>query len=171
VLTDNADLAAAVASLRNHGAGTDRYDNVRIGMNGRLDTLQAAILLEKLAIFADELIARQRVADRYEALLRDPVVAPRLRPHVTSTWAQYTVRVPSRDRAVERLAAEGIPTAVYYRKPLHRQTGYSHFSSAPGGLPVTDRLSAEVLSLPMHPYLDELTQERIVDALHRAVRG
>jgi dTDP-4-amino-4,6-dideoxygalactose transaminase len=169
VFTDDDSLAAAISSFRNHGAGTDRYDNVRIGMNGRLDTIQAAILLEKLAIFPDELVARQKVADRYRALLREPTIAPELRDGATSTWAQYTVRVPNRDEVARRLGAEGIPTAVYYRTPLHHQAAYRHFPSAPGGLPVTDRLAADVLSLPMHPYLDEATQDRIVEVLHRAV--
>lgn len=170
VFTNDAELAATVCSLRVHGQGTDKYDNTRIGLNARLDTLQAAILLEKLRIFPDEIAARQRVAERYTAGLQDVATVPRLRPGRTSVWAQYTLRLAGRDAVQAALKADGIPTAVYYAKPLNRQTAYRDCPSAPGGTPVSDRLSAEVLSLPMHAYLDEATQDRIVDAVRRAVR-
>jgi dTDP-4-amino-4,6-dideoxygalactose transaminase len=151
-------------SLRVHGQGEDKYDNVRIGMNARLDTLQAAILLAKLEIFADEIEARQRAAARYDALLADLVTTPFLREEASSTWAQYTVRSPDRDGLRKRLAAAGIPTAVYYSRPLHLQTAYRDFPVADGGCPVAQRAATEVLSLPMHPYLDATTQERIAAA-------
>lgn len=173
VFTDDRELAALLRSLRVHGQGSDKYDNVRIGINGRLDTLQAAILLEKLAIFPEEIGARQRAADRYGELLGDVVTIPRLAAGATSVWAQYTVRLPGRDRdaVAEALRAEGVPTAVYYPLPLHRQTAYRSYPVAGGALPTSDRLSKEVLSLPMHPYLDEATQDRVATALRKAIAG
>ncbi len=169
VFTDDAGLAEIVRSLRVHGKGKDKYDNVRIGMNARLDTLQAAVLLEKLAIFPDEIAARQRVGARYNALLADVATVPALTDGVTSVWAQYTIRVPERDRVADSLKDAGIPTAVYYPVPLHRQTAYANYPVAENGLPVSETLSEEVLSLPMHPYLDEATQDRIVAAVKAAV--
>jgi dTDP-4-amino-4,6-dideoxygalactose transaminase len=170
VFTDDDELAGTMRSLRVHGQGRDKYDNVRIGLNARLDTLQAAILLEKLAIFTDELAARQAVADRYE-VLRGVVQVPRVIAAATSAWAQYTVRVErvGRDALAARLEAEGIPTAIYYPTPLHRQSAYRHYPVAGGALPVAEKLSREVLSLPMHPYLEPETQAQIVDAVGRAM--
>ena len=166
LLTDDAELAAVLKSLRGHGQGVDKYDNVRIGMNSRLDTLQAAILNCKLDIFADEIEQRQVVAARYTEALGNRVITPTVPSDSISVWAQYSVRISNEDRddAAARLKASGIPTAVYYPKPLHRQTAYRHFPAA-GELVVSDRLSTEVLSLPMHPYLDEAVQARIVAAL------
>ena len=165
------ETAAIIRSLVNHGYGTERYDNVRIGMNGRLDSLQAAILIEKLAIFADELDARDRIAKRYNELLGDVVIVPRTPEGLRSTWAQYTVRAPGHDRAaiLAGLQELGIPTAVYYPKPMHMQTAYSHYPVAGNGLPVSEMLAKEVFSLPMHPYLDEATQDRIVEAVRRVI--
>ena len=130
VFTDDPQLAAVIRSLRVHGQGEDKYDNVRIGINGRLDTLQAAVLLTKLEIFADEIQARQRAAVRYHELLAGSVAAPSLRAGASSTWAQYTIRSPHRDALRSRLAAAGIPTAVYYPRPLHLQTAYREFPVA-----------------------------------------
>jgi len=155
-----------------HGQGTDKYDNVRIGMNARLDTIQAAILIEKLLIFADEIAARDRVAARYGELLSDIVDIPEVAEGLTSVWAQYTVRLPSgcnRDAVAARLKAEGIPTAVYYAKPLHLQIAYRDYPVAGNGLPVSERLAGQVLSLPMHPYLDEPTQQRIAHSLRASL--
>jgi dTDP-4-amino-4,6-dideoxygalactose transaminase len=165
VFTDDPQLAAVIRSLRVHGQGEDKYDNVRIGMNARLDTVQAAILLAKLEIFADEIEARQRAAARYEALLAGVVATPCLREGASSTWAQYTVRSPDRDGLRKRLATSGIPTAVYYSRPLHRQTAYRDFPTAAGGCPIAERIATEVLSLPMHAYLDAATQEKIAVAV------
>ena len=161
VFTDDPEMAAVLRSLRVHGQGEDKYDNVRIGMNGRLDTVQAAILLTKLEIFADEIEARRRAAARYDALLRGLVATPCLREGASSTWAQYTIRSPDRDALRKQVAAGGIPTAVYYPRPLHRQTAYRDFPVADGGCPVAERIAMEVLSLPMHPYLDASTQEQV----------
>jgi dTDP-4-amino-4,6-dideoxygalactose transaminase len=171
VFTDDDDLAAIMRSLRIHGQGADKYDNVRIGINGRLDTIQAAVLIEKLAIFAEELAARERIARRYDEGLREVAIVPRVPDGLTSVWALYTIRLPSgvRDRVMAALAAQGIPTVVYYPKPLHRQAAYRHYPVAGNGLPVTDRIADEVLSLPMHAYLDEATQDRIVAALRGAL--
>ena len=138
-------------------------------MNGRLDTIQAAVLIEKLAIFEDEIAARQRVGKRYNDLLRGTVTVPEVAANATSVWAQYTIRLPNRDKVAAALKAEGIPTAIYYPRPLHQQTAYRNFPSAPGGCPISEKLAREVLSLPMHPYLDTATQDRIVTAVKAAV--
>jgi len=169
VFTDDDELAAQIRSIRVHGQGSDKYDNVRIGMNGRLDTLQAAVLLEKLAIFPDELVARQAVADRYATGLGNVVVTPRVIDGATSVWAQYTVKVDNRDAVRATCKAAGIPTAVYYPIPLSKQTGYSDYPKAPGGVPVSEELSLCVLSLPMHPYLEPAVQETIIDSVRKAV--
>jgi UDP-2-acetamido-2-deoxy-ribo-hexuluronate aminotransferase len=166
------DLIAVLKSLRVHGQGADKYDNVRIGLNARLDTIQAAVLLEKLRVFDDEIARRERVAARYGALLREVVQVPEIAPGCTSVWAQYTIRLPAgcdRDTVAGRLKAAGVPSAVYYAKPLHRQTAYRDFPVAGNGLPVSERLAGAVLSLPMHPYLDEATQDRIAGALAAAL--
>jgi len=170
LFTDDDDLARTLRSLRVHGQGGDKYDNVRVGLNSRLDTLQAAILLEKLEIFPDEIEARNRVAERYASGLGDVVAVPAMAEGVTSVWAQYTVRVGGnrRDMLAARLKDAGVPTAIYYPQPLHRQTAYRAFPSA-GNLPVSDRLSAEVLSLPMHPYLEPAVQDRIIRAVRDAL--
>lgn len=169
VFTDDDDLAEAMRSLRVHGQGSDKYDNVRIGLNARLDTMQAAILLEKLKIFPDEIEARQRAADRYADGLADVAVVPSLMPGRSSVWAQYTIQVNHRDRVQAELKARGIPTAIYYPIPLSQQTAYRGFPSAPGGTPVSEELARRVLSLPMHPYLDAATQDRIIGAVRDAI--
>jgi dTDP-4-amino-4,6-dideoxygalactose transaminase len=172
VFLDDDETVAVLRSLRVHGQGSDKYDNVRIGMNARLDTMQAAVLLEKLAIFADEIAARDRIAARYSAMLGDVVTVPEVPAGLTSVWAQYTVRLPAgrdRDALAARLKAAGIPTAVYYPKPLHRQTAYRNYPVAGNGLPMSERLADEVLSLPMHPYLDRGVQDRIAEAVKDAV--
>lgn len=165
VFTDNDALAAVMRSLRVHGQGSDKYDNVRVGVNARLDTIQAAVLLEKLAILADEIQARGAAADRYAALLDGVVATPRIPPGHISAWAQYTVLSDDRDALAARCKSAGVPTAIYYPRPLPRQTGYAGFPTAPGGCPVSDRLAQRVLSLPMHPYLDAPTQQRVAAAL------
>ncbi len=169
VLTDDESMAQVLDSLRAHGKGTDKYDNQRIGLNGRLDTMQAAVLLQKLSIFEDEIVARQRIADRYNTELGNIVGTPRLMSGATSVWAQYTVTTDRRDDVVKHLGEAGIPTAIYYPLPLHRQTAYRDYPSAGGGTPVSDRLSERVFSLPMHPYLDEATQDRIVYAVRHGL--
>jgi dTDP-4-amino-4,6-dideoxygalactose transaminase len=171
VFTDDDALAARVKSIRLHGEGVDRSEAARIGITGRLDTIQAAVLIEKLKIFADEIEARNRVAARYTAALSDVVIAPRLGNQSTSVWAQYTIRLKPgrRDALAAALKAEGIPTAIYYTRPLHRQPAYRNFPLADGGVPVSDRLAEEVLSLPMHAYLEPPVQDRIVESVRRAL--
>ena len=167
VFTDDDDLAALLTSLRVHGQGTDKYDNVRIGLNGRLDTLQAAILLEKLRIFPEEIERRNRVAERYNAAFEGVARVPRLSDGATSVWAQYTIAVPParRNALAAGLKQSGIPTAIYYPLPVHRQTAYRAFPVAGNGLPVSERIADEVISLPMHAYLEAHEQDRIIDAV------
>ena len=171
VFTDDDEIAALVKSLRVHGYQNDKYDNVRIGITGRLDTIQAAVLLEKLKIFPDEIAARDTVAQRYNSALGGVAIVPRIPDGYGSVWAQYTIRVTpaERNRLGSALKEQGIPTAIYYPKPLHRQEAYRHFPAVDGGLPVSDRLADEVISLPMHPYLDAATQDRIIAAVRGAL--
>jgi dTDP-4-amino-4,6-dideoxygalactose transaminase len=170
IFTDDSQLAAELRSVRVHGQGSDKYDNVRLGLTARLDTMQAAILIEKLKIFEDEIAARNEVAERYARGLGNVVSVPHVAAGCTSVWAQYTIRLPEgcdRDGFAAALKTQGIPTAIYYPKSMHQQTAYRNFPVADGGLPVCEKLSADVISLPMHAYLDEPTQERVI----KAVRG
>lgn len=171
VQTNDAELMAVMRSLSVHGQGTDRYDNVRIGITGRLDTFQAAVLLEKLPLFAEEIEARQHVAERYAAGLHDLAITPAVPDNIVSTWAQYTIRIADgrRETFMARMRQAGVPTVIYYGKPLHRQTAYRHFPAESGALPVSDALSQDVVSLPMHPYLDRETQDRIIVAAREAL--
>jgi len=173
IFTDDDDLAARLKSLRVHGEGTDKYDAARIGLTGRLDTIQAAILLEKLKIFPEEIVARNAVAQRYGLGLAGVAILPRVGNESTSVWAQYTIRLApgKRDALASALKGEGIPTAIYYAKALHRQAAYRDCPVAEGGAPVSERLADEVISLPMHAYLDEPVQDRIVAAVRRALAG
>jgi dTDP-4-amino-4,6-dideoxygalactose transaminase len=173
ILVDDDDLAAQLRSLRVHGEGTDKYDAARIGITGRLDTIQAAILLEKLKIFPEEIVARNAVAQRYSSGLAGVATLPRIGNQSTSVWAQYTVRLAPgrRDPLAAALKGQGIPTAIYYAKPLHDQAAYRGFPVVEGGLPASERLAEEVISLPMHAYLEPPVQDRIVAAVRRALAG
>jgi dTDP-4-amino-4,6-dideoxygalactose transaminase len=174
IFTEDAGFAEILRSVRVHGQGSDKYDNVRLGLTGRLDTMQAAILIEKLKIFEDEISARNVAALRYTQALADVVTVPRLADGCSSVWAQYTIRLPSgidRDNFAAALKAKGIPTAIYYPKSMHQQTAYRDFPVADNGLPVSEALSRDVISLPMHAYLDEATQVRIIEAVRDAVSG
>jgi dTDP-4-amino-4,6-dideoxygalactose transaminase len=171
IFTDDDVLAETLRSIRVHGQGTHKYDNVRLGLTGRLDTIQAAILIEKLKIFEDEISARNEVAARYAQGLGNVVSVPRVAAGCTSVWAQYTVRLPQgcdRDSFATSLKDQGIPTAIYYPKSNHQQTAYRHFPVADGGLPMSEKISDDVISLPMHAYLDEPTQQRIITAVRHA---
>ena len=173
IFTDDAELAATLRSVRVHGQGSDKYDNVRLGLTGRLDTMQAAILIEKLKIFEDEIAARNKVAARYAQGLGNVVAVPQVAAGCTSVWAQYTIRLPKdcdRDDFAAALKAQGIPTAIYYPKSMHQQTAYRDFPVADGGLAASESLSRDVISLPMHAYLEEPIQERIIAAV-RGVLG
>ena len=170
IFTDDAGFAETLRSIRVHGQGLDKYDNVRIGLTARLDTVQAAVLVEKLKIFDEEIAARNEAAARYANGLGNAVTVPRLAGATTSVWAQYTIRLPDgadRGEFASALKAQGIPTAIYYPKSMHQQAAYRDFPVADGGLPVCERLSSDVISLPMHAYLDQPTQDRII----KAVRG
>ena len=171
ILTNSDEHAELLRSLRFHGKGSYKYDNVRVGVNSRLDTIQAAVLIEKLKVFAEEIEKRQLVAQRYTEALKDLVTTPYVMPDCVSTWAQYTIRVDAdrRDGFQDALKAKGVPTTVYYPKPLHLQTAYRHFPLAGNGLPISERVAREVVSLPMHPYLDEETQDYIIAAVREAL--
>jgi UDP-2-acetamido-2-deoxy-ribo-hexuluronate aminotransferase len=171
VFTDDDEAARGLRSIRQHGQGNDRYEIVRLGLNGRLDSLQAAVLLAKLTIFAEEIEKREALARYYDGRLSQIVETP-VRPEgYISAWAQYTIQVNNRDRVREVLSGEGIPTAVHYPRPMHLQPAYARYGRGEGSLPVSERLSRRVLSLPMHPYLKEQDAERICDAIHRAIRS
>jgi dTDP-4-amino-4,6-dideoxygalactose transaminase len=163
--TNDDELDRLLRSIRVHGQGSDKYENVRIGVNSRLDTIQAAILLEKMKIFPEEIALRDAIAQRYSAAFRasNRIVVPRVIDGAQSTWAQYTIQVPDRDGLQSALKAKGIPTAVYYPIPLSQQKGYKHYPSAP--TPVSEKVAKTVISLPMHPYLDAATQDRVIEAV------
>ena len=167
LFTDDDRLAGLMRSIRLHGKEGDKYNIVRVGINGRLDTLQAAVLIEKLDIFPDEIARRQEVARRYKAGLSNVVTVPRVPGGASSVWAQYTITVPdgSRDALADALQRQGISTAVYYPRSLQEQQAYRHFPVSKEGAPNSERLPREVLSLPMHPYLEPHQQNRIVAAI------
>ncbi len=169
VFTADAEAAALLRSLRQHGEGRDRYDTVRIGINSRLDSLQAAVLLAKLSIFAEEIELRQQVAERYSAALADVVEVPVIDRKARSVWAQYTIKVDNRDRVSAGLKAVGVPTAIYYPRSLNHQPAYRGYPTVAGGVPVAEALAQRVLSLPCHPYLDVATQDYIIDQLRAVI--
>jgi dTDP-4-amino-4,6-dideoxygalactose transaminase len=171
VFTDDDALAARIKSIRLHGEGVDRSEAVRIGITGRLDTIQAAILIEKLKIFPDEIAARDKAAVRYAQGLADVALVPRVGNESTSVWAQYTIKLKpgQRDKLAADLKAQGIPTAIYYTRPLHKQPAYRDYPVADGGVPVSEQLSGEVISLPMHAYLEPADQDRIIGAVRKAL--
>ncbi len=164
IFTNDDELAERLRSLAFHGKGETQYDNVAIGINSRLDTLQASILIEKLAILEDEMESRSALAANYGDLLSPWVKTPRLAERHRSAWAQYTIETDRRDELKQHLGTEGIPSVIYYVKPLHLQQAYRDYPRAPGGLDVSEELSGRVLSLPMHPYLRRDEQERIAEA-------
>lgn len=176
VFTNDAELAALVDSLRYHGRvdATHKYDNIRLGCNGRLDTLQAAILLAKMAVFEEECSLRRKVAARYTAILQGvpQVLAPQETEGAESIWAQYTILLPEgapRAAIMAGMKEAGVPTAIHYPKGLHTQGCFASFGYTPHDLPVTQAVCSRVLSLPMHPYLSEGDQARVVQALEKAL--
>jgi UDP-2-acetamido-2-deoxy-ribo-hexuluronate aminotransferase len=168
IFTSNEAMADRLRSLREHGKGSHKYDNVRIGINGRLDTLQAAILLSKLEIFESEIKERQVVAARYTKAFKDLVQVPYVPDGLLSAWAQYSVVTDKRDSYLSKLKELGIPTAVYYPRPLHLQTAFSHLGYRQGDFPVSEQASERIFSLPMNPYLDSDDQNRIIEAVTTA---
>ena len=167
--TDDEELATKMRRIRVHGQDR-RYHHTVLGINGRMDTLQAAVLLAKLEVFADEVEARARIAARYGELLRDVVVMPHIESHNTSVYAQYTVQVDHREAVQEKLREEGIPTAVHYPIPLHLQPVFAGLNLPEGSFPVAETAAKRVLSLPMHPYLTDVELIRIASAVKEACR-
>ena len=174
IFTDNDEWAALMESYHIHGKGSDRYDNVRIGMNSRLDTIQAAILLVKLKAFKDyELTDVNKVAARYTEQLKEVVKTPVVPKGYYSSWAQYTIQVESKEvrtKLQEALKAKDIPTAIYYPIPMHRQTAFNYLNINDNLCPVSDQLADTVISLPIHPYLSEDDQSKICSAVCEALK-
>jgi len=173
VFTDDDDLAAILTSIRVHGKGSHKYDNARIGLNARLDTLQAAVLLAKMEVFPDEIKARQRVAQGYIQRLSaiEGVTPPVVPEGYLSAWAQFSILVDDREHFQASLKEQGVPTAVYYPKPLHEQTAFAYLGYAAGDMPVSEQMSKHIVSLPMHPYLEDETRDMICKAVAEAVAG
>ena len=181
ILSKDEGFHDLLVSLRVHGQAVKsdivgktfdhdpKYLNMRIGMNSRMDTIQAAVLLQKMTIFADEIAARNRVAERYATGLSDVVTVPKVIDGGVSVWAQYTIETADRDGLVAHMKEAAIPTAVYYPIPIHKQGVYSGYP-APGGLPVTDAKALTVMSLPMHPYLTHDHQDQVIAAIRAYVK-
>jgi len=165
IFTDKIDIYEKLVSIRVHGKGSNKYENKRIGVNGRIDTIQAAILLAKFEIFDEEINLRQRVAKRYSEKLKDFVDVPYVKDHNISAWAQYSVLHPERDKILKRLKEKEIPSAIYYPKPLHLQEAFSCLGYKEGDFPVSERVSEKIFSLPFYPYLKIEDQEKVVEAI------
>lgn len=170
IFCNDEEMDRALRSIRVHGQGSNKYDNVRIGINGRFDTIQAAVLLAKLEIFEEEIELRDKVARRYSEKLGEAVVTPLVKADRTSVWAQYSVLVENRDQVIHSLQNRGIPTAIYYPKPLHLQPAYRSLGYREGDFPVSEGVAGRIFSIPMHPYLSEEDQDYIVEALLEAVK-
>ena len=162
VFTDNPEVYDKLISIRVHGKGANKYDNIRVGINGRLDTIQAAVLLAKLEIFAEEIQLRQDVAKRYSNGLRDFITVPLVKEYNISAWAQYSILHPQRDAVIARLKGQNIPTAIYYPLPLHLQEAFTHLGYKKGDFPISEKTAHEIFSIPMHPYLSIEDQEKIM---------
>ncbi len=169
VFTDDAKLAAGVRSVRNHGQGVEKYAIDQIGLNARLDTLQAAILLAKLPALDREIEARNRLADRYDSFLADICITPQRDADAHSAFAQYCILVDDRDEVQRRLTEDGIPTAIYYPRPMHLQEPYARFGDGPGSLPVSEYLSRRILALPIHGYMRDDVADRIGETVRLAM--
>ena len=165
IFTNNDEYAELIKSYRVHGKGSDKYDNVRIGMNSRLDTIQAAILLEKLAEFPTELINRNKVADNYERTLAGKYKTPQVPKDYISSWAQYTLVSDNRDAEMAKYKAQGIPTMIYYGTCMHQQTAFKELGYRTGEFPIAEYLALNVFSLPMQPYLKELEQAEVLQVI------
>jgi len=165
IFCEDQTLLQDMSSIRIHGQGEDKYQNVRIGINGRMDTLQAAVVLEKLEIFPEEIELRNSVAKRYSDGFSDVVKTPVVKKDRTSVWAQYSILTNERDALVSHLKSAGVPTAIYYTCPLHLQPAFSYLQYQEGDCPVSESLAGRILSLPMHPYLSEEDQEQVVNAV------
>jgi UDP-2-acetamido-2-deoxy-ribo-hexuluronate aminotransferase len=169
IMTDDDSLAEILKSIRVHGTGSDRYEVVRIGINGRLDSIQAAILSVKLSIFHAELEAREFISRVYDEALKDVVTVPKRIEGLQPAWAQYTIRTDRRAAVQEKLSEAGIPTMIYYPKPVHLQPPYAPYGGGEGSLPVSETICDEVISLPMHPYLSDEDAKRIAALVGEAL--
>ncbi len=167
IFTNDQEMYDKLTSIRVHGQGSDKYNNVRIGINGRIDTLMAAILLPKAEIFPEEVDLRQKVANRYTEHLKNVVKTPVVRDYNLSSWAQYSILHPDRDKVMEGLKADGIPTAIYYPKPLHLQDAFTHLGYKGGEFPVSEEIAAQIFSIPMHPYLSHEDQDKIINSIKK----
>ncbi len=165
IFTDDKDIREQLLSIRVHGQGIDKYTNVRVGINGRMDSLQAAVLLAKMEIFPEEIEMRQEVAARYSQMLDGAVKVPKVLAGNISAWAQYSVLHPRRDDIIKKLRENGIPTAVYYPIPLHLQEAFADLGYRKGDFPVAEKIAGEIFSLPMHPYLEKQAQEKISEII------
>ena len=172
IFTNDDELAYKMKSIRLHGGGTDKYENIRLGINGRLDTIQAAILLEKIEIFDDELKLRNKAADYYTQNINKVFTSPLIPDKYFSSWAQYSVVLPEsvrRHELIERLNKNQIPSMVYYKIPNHLQQGYRQYGNQEGDFQVSEGISNKILSLPMHPYLDESLQNKVINTLNSII--
>ena len=168
VFTDDGELAEKLVSIREHGKGITKYDNIRTGINGRMDTIQAAVLLEKLKIFPEELIKRNRIADQYRESLGTHFICQEIPNGYISAWAQFSILAEDtahRSACQEQLKESGIPTAIYYAKPLHLQMAFKNLGYKAGDFPVSESISQRIFSLPMHPYLTDDNINKICDIL------
>lgn len=169
IFTDNDELAEKMKSIRIHGGGKDKYENERIGINGRLDSIQAAVLLEKIEIFNDELRRREKVAKYYTHNIHKMFISPHIPIKYYSSWAQYSILIPDeldRSKIIDDLSKKGIPSMIYYKIPVHLQKGYKKYGYSKGDMQITEDVSNRILSLPMHPYLVRENQNHIISALN-----
>jgi len=171
VFTDDDELAVLIKSLRVHGKGADKYDNVCIGMNSRLDTMQAAILLEKLAVFENEVILRNNVAVKYTSALKGSFLVPHIPVGYRSAWAQYTLVDTYRSKRINMLKKHGVPSAIYYGKCMHQQEAFRRIPYKDASVSTASKLSSQVFSLPMHPYLNDESIEVVVSSLLKSIDG
>lgn len=170
VFCNDEETIDSLKSLRIHGQGNDKYENARIGINGRMDTIQAAVVLAKMEIFEEEMAKRQVVAGRYSAGLQGTVTVPHIPEQCRSAWAQYSVQSEHREELTARLKGKGIPTAIYYPKPLHLQKAFAFLGYQKGQFPVAEQIAAKIFSLPMHPYLEEREQDSIIAEITKALQ-
>ena len=165
IFTNDDAMMQKLRSIRVHGQGSDKYNNIRIGINGRLDTMQAAVLLAKMEIFDEEIALRNKVAARYSDTMKNSVVTPFVHPDCVSVWAQYSILTDQRDEMLKKLKSRGVPTAVYYPKPLHLQDAFRDLGYKRGDFPISERIADSIFSIPMHPYLSTEDQDYIVKAI------
>jgi UDP-2-acetamido-2-deoxy-ribo-hexuluronate aminotransferase len=166
IFTNGEELHEKLTSIRIHGKGSNKYDNVRIGVNGRLDTLQAAVLLAKMEIFEEEIELRQTAAKRYRQGLQPPATPPYVKEYNVSVWAQYSLLHPQRDKVIAQLNRQGIPVAIYYPTPLHLQEAFVHLGYREGDFPISEEVADRIFSIPMHPYLTQEDQDKIINIIN-----